>query len=273
MTSDGAQSGDNPHHDGGSVTLRTFSFGGGVQSTAALVLAAQGRIDVRTFLFANVGEDSEDPATLAYIEEHSRPYAEAHGMSLIELRRDDLTLYRRLTEQGRMAIPVRRSKDGKPMSRSCTVDYKKRVIGQWLKDHGATKDQPATVAIGFTTDEEERANTRKGEPYETLVYPLLALGMSRLDCENVIRDAGLPRAPKSACWFCPHTSLRRWRERERLHPEQFEAAAAIEDGLTAKYGPCYLTRFGVPLSEAVSRQGVLFEDDEDADCDTGVCFT
>ncbi|WP_254897837.1 hypothetical protein [Kitasatospora sp. NA04385] len=35
--------------------IRSFSFGGGVQSTAALVLAAQGRIDYRTFLFANVG--------------------------------------------------------------------------------------------------------------------------------------------------------------------------------------------------------------------------
>ena len=30
--------------------LRVFSYGGGVQSTAALVLAAQGKIDFRVFL-------------------------------------------------------------------------------------------------------------------------------------------------------------------------------------------------------------------------------
>src|ERR671910_1536926 len=38
---------------------RVVSYGGGVQSNALLELAAQGRIDYRTFLFANVGDDSE----------------------------------------------------------------------------------------------------------------------------------------------------------------------------------------------------------------------
>ncbi|MEU9019351.1 hypothetical protein [Actinomadura sp. NPDC048394] len=32
--------------------IRAFSYGGGWQSTAALVLAAQGHVDFRTFLFA-----------------------------------------------------------------------------------------------------------------------------------------------------------------------------------------------------------------------------
>lgn len=39
----------------------TCSYGGGVQSTAVLVLAAQRRLSVATFLFANTGDDSEDP--------------------------------------------------------------------------------------------------------------------------------------------------------------------------------------------------------------------
>jgi site-specific DNA-cytosine methylase len=37
--------------------MRVVAYGGGVQSTALLVLAAQERIDFRTFLIANVGED------------------------------------------------------------------------------------------------------------------------------------------------------------------------------------------------------------------------
>lgn len=40
------------------MVLKAFSFDGGVQSTAALVLAAQGKPDYRTFLFCNVGDDS-----------------------------------------------------------------------------------------------------------------------------------------------------------------------------------------------------------------------
>ena len=50
------------------MTLRTVSYGGGVQSTALLVLAAQRQIDYSIFLFANVGDDSENPATLRYLE-------------------------------------------------------------------------------------------------------------------------------------------------------------------------------------------------------------
>src|SRR2546421_4325332 len=67
--------------------LKVFSFGGGVQSTAALVLAAQGIIDYRVFLFCNVGEDSENPETLRYFSEYARPYAQAHGLYLQEIRR------------------------------------------------------------------------------------------------------------------------------------------------------------------------------------------
>ena len=60
-----------------SEPLRVVSWGGGVQSTALLVLAAQGKVDYQRFVFANVGEDSENPDTLRYIAEHSRPYAES----------------------------------------------------------------------------------------------------------------------------------------------------------------------------------------------------
>ena len=60
--------------------LKVFSYGGGVQSTAALVLAAQGRIDYQTFLFCNVGADSENPETLEYVEQVARPFAARHGL-------------------------------------------------------------------------------------------------------------------------------------------------------------------------------------------------
>ncbi len=62
-----------PSSDG--AAKRIVSYGGGVQSTALMVLAARGRIDFRTFVFANVGDDSEHPATLAYIAGHAAPFA------------------------------------------------------------------------------------------------------------------------------------------------------------------------------------------------------
>src|SRR3990167_11022693 len=102
------------------MVLRVFSFGGGVQSTAALVLAVQRKIDYRVFLFANVGEDSENPHTLDYISEYAGPYAQRHGIELIELRKERRdkqpeTVHSRLTKPGSrsIGIPVRMASDRK----------------------------------------------------------------------------------------------------------------------------------------------------------------
>src|ERR1700686_4081372 len=96
--------------------LKAFSFGGGVQSTAALVLASQGKIDYRTFLFCNVGEDSENPETLTYVQEVAMPFARDRGLNLIELqkmRRDGTvdTIYRTITrpDSRSVGIPVHMS--------------------------------------------------------------------------------------------------------------------------------------------------------------------
>src|SRR5215469_5532619 len=121
--------------------MKVFSYGGGVQSTAALVLAAQGGIDYRTFLFCNVGNDSEHPATLTYVHDVAMPYAKAHKLELIELQRtwqvgdragQPVTLYGQLMKSGSrtIGIPVRMS-NGAPGNRSCTIDFKIEVVDRW----------------------------------------------------------------------------------------------------------------------------------------------
>src|SRR6266550_8306464 len=113
------------------TTLKVFSYGGGVQSTAALVLAAQGKIDYRTFIFCDVGADSENPDTIQYVQEVAQPYAQKHGIELITLQkklRDGSvdTIYQRLTRPGSrsIGIPVRMNGNGAPGRRSCTYDFK-----------------------------------------------------------------------------------------------------------------------------------------------------
>src|SRR2546421_7635546 len=124
--------------------IKVFSYGGGVQSTAALVLAATGRIDYRTFLFCNVGEDSEHPDTLRYVRAVAMPYATQKGIELEELHATRFgqpeTLYARLMRPDRsVGIPVRMS-NGAPGNRACTKDFKIMVVARWLRQHGATKD-------------------------------------------------------------------------------------------------------------------------------------
>ncbi len=266
------------------------SYGGGVQSTALLVLAAQRRIDFGVFLFANVGDDSEDPATLAYLNRHAKPYAARHGIELVELhriRRDGSveTLHGRLTREGSRSLPIPvRMSNGAPGTRSCTADFKIRVIGRWLKQHGASADNPATVGIGISLDEIERVNNRRAMPYEQPVYPLLDFepSLRRLDCQRVIAAAGMPVPPKSACWFCPYRRPQTWAETRRDRPALFARACQLEELLNTRRrtlgkDPVWLTRFNRPLADAIpTAQDMLPGFDADADdslCDNGACFT
>lgn len=269
--------------------ISVFSYGGGVQSTASLVLAAQGKIDYKAFLFCNVGNDSEHPATLAYVHDVAIPYAKEHGIELIELQRtwqkgeragQPVSLYSELTNlKSRTAggIPVRLGKDGMPGNRSCTIDFKIKVVDRWLKEHRA-KNEGAQVGIGISLDEFQRM--RKGidpeTPWKELVYPLIDLRMTRQDCINVIEQAGLPVPPKSSCYFCPMHSMPVWQEMRNKEPELFQKACDLEDIMRSRAKglgvDIWFTTKRKPLAMATTElvQGNLFEDDQA--CDSGYCF-
>jgi len=135
--------------------VAAFSFGGGVQSTAALVMARRGQIDFRTFLFANVGDDSEHPDTLDYVRNVAMPYAAEHGLELVELgqhtRRDGTTrtLLQHIQLSAKSVVIPARMDNGAPGKRTCTYDFKILVIGRELKRRGASRTNPARVGWGF----------------------------------------------------------------------------------------------------------------------------
>jgi hypothetical protein len=252
-----------------------FAHGGGVQSTAALVLQAERKIDWFTHVFANVGNDSENPDTLNYLRWVSSLYAKENLIELAEVGRVTRagkreTLYTKLMEptSRSIPIPVRMAEDGAPGTRNCTKTFKLDVIKR-LK--------PEVIAIGFSADEMERVGrVDDGIPR---VYPLIELGVTRADCYQLIAKAGLPQPPKSSCWFCPFTPLGRWSERRRDDPELFERAAALEDTLNERRDRLgkdhvYLSRKGRPLREAITEaQPSLFDAGPSSDtCDDGVCF-
>jgi hypothetical protein len=248
------------------------------------VLAAQGKIPFRTFLFSNVGEDSEHPATLEYVGNVAVPFAKEHGIELVELRRvkrdgTEETLWGRLMREDSRSLPIPvRMSNGAPGARSCTVDFKIRVIAKELKRRGATKDEPALVAIGISTDEIARAKPGidPSEPLKERTYPLLDLGISRDDCKTIIAEAGIPVPPKSACFFCPFHDQDAWRDLRSETPELWEKAVELESTLNRRLDKLgkdhvYLTRFGVPLPRAVSELSGLYDGLDG--CDSGHCMT
>src|SRR5689334_21506125 len=111
--------------------LRVFRFGGGVQSTAVLCLAAQGKIPYDHFVFAHVGADSENPDTLDYIERYTKPFCEAHNLSFVTVQKrvrgikEPVTLVGELRRAKKsVIIPVRMAGSGALGNRNCTTDFK-----------------------------------------------------------------------------------------------------------------------------------------------------
>lgn len=268
------------------MTLRCFSYGGGVQSTAALVLAAQRKIDFPVFLFSNVGDDSEHPDTLRYVEEVAKPYAKEQGIELYELRRtisrgaragQTETIYERITRPGTrsLLIPVYLEGAG-PGQRGCTSDFKIKVVARWQRERGATKTAPAIVGLGISIDEYQRMRTDSGIAWQRLEYPLIDLRMTRADCERTIRAAGLPVPPKSSCYFCPFHSMATWHHLKRVRPDLFDKAVVLERRMNEvaaeRNDAVYLTRKLRPLDQVVGDQLDMFDDVDDA-CESGFCMT
>ena len=249
------------------MSLRAVSYGGGVQSTALLVLAATGEIDFPLFLFSNVGDDSERPATIEYVRTVAQPYAQQHGVELVELQktmRDGRTMtLMQLLEQEATSVPIPMYlQSGAPGNRKCTGRFKIDVIAKELRHRGATKHNPATVALGISLDEFHRARTSNGIDSQILTYPLIDLRLDRTACVTVIERAGLPVPPKSSCFFCPFNSKRAWLQLLREQPELFERSVRLEQMLNDRRremgkDEMYLTDTLRPLDQAITENGQL----------------
>lgn len=266
--------------------LRTFSSGAGVQSIAALVLCARGVLKYPIHLFCNVGDDSEHPETLAYVQDYAQPFAESHGIEWHEIQRikrdgTTETLYGRLIKDGSksLPIPVRGNDTGAPGKRSCTADFKIRIIEKWIKSHGASDTTPAITGIGISYDEWQRMRTSKTK-FQILEYPLVQAKITRDACERIIIDAGLPVPPKSACYFCPFHTVRAWAELRKTRPDLFQKSSELESLINDRRNkdgksPVWFSSRMKPLGSAFPEdyQILLFPHEDEHDCGPFVCDT
>lgn len=249
-----------------------LSFGGGGQTTSMLVLIAGGlwpRPDA--ILMADTG--SERPETYRYLSEHTYPYATAHGLEIVILGppwrtksyAEDLERYCLKYHM----LPA-------TFNRWCTDKFKLAAMRRYrTKVMGATVTAPIESWIGISTDEGHRAKL-SSDPTEIKRYPLIELGMSRMDCEAVIAAVGLPPVPKSGCWFCPFRGRHEYQRLKREEPELFARALHMErNAKPNKHGKArYLPMFGSLESVAMQDEIPGFEEamGAEAECVTGVCL-
>ena len=269
---------------------RIFSFGGGVQSHAVLVMQARGLLPepYDAFVFSNVGGDSENPETLTYLADYTIPFCEKHGIKFMVVQKTrgrgkdktpDTLLAQIHRQQKSIVIPVRMGHNGAPGNRNCTEDYKIEVVDRAVKASGYGR---AIMGIGISTDEIQRV--KHGNWYtdngieKRREYPLIEARMNRNACLALIADAGLPQPPKSSCYFCPFHKRNEWIEMKRDHPDLFWKAVEVErvinqKRLTIARDAAFLHPDLVPLDQAVGNQLLLFSNEEMDQCDTGYCWT
>lgn len=110
----------------------------------------------------------------------------------------------------------------------------------------------AEVWIGFSTDEIHRVNNR-GPWYTRNRYPLLEMGMSRVQCESWLAARGWGSTPKSACIGCPFHGNAMWRQMRDHDPASFADAVEFDGAFRRDPGldgELYLHRSLLPLAVA-----------------------
>lgn len=275
-------------------TIRLFSFGGGVQSHAVMALQALcGLFDYDIFVFANVGNDSENPATLEYIEKYTKPFCATYGLTFVEVQKrnrkgEKQTLMGEIERQRKSIIIPARMSNGAPGNRKCTSEFKIHVVDKYIKTNGYTH---AAVGLGISLDEFTRMRGEEWQNVETSnaikprklgfwrkrEHPLIDLRITRQQCLEIIQYAGLPIPPKSSCFFCPFHKRNEWVDMRRSDPVLFDKAVQVEGLINAVRGNLhkdyvYLHPSCTPLRNAVAAQPRLLGFEEDA-CETGYCMT
>lgn len=266
--------------------IRVFSFGGGVQSVSTIALQALGKLPAAydAYIFANVGADSENPATLRYIKDVAKPFMADHGIAFVEVQKAGPTLRDVIMSDRKSVVVPAFVRDGakvRRLKRNCTDDFKIAVIDKYIASLGVTH---AEVGLGISLDEFRRV--RDTDWHDSFggqrlgfnkrrEYSLIDLRMSRADCKAAIDSAGLPEPPKSSCFYCPFKKVNEWIEFRKEEPELFAQAVEIDRRITEKetsvQGRAFLHRYATPLEDAVANQ-LSIEDYENDNCEDGYCM-
>lgn len=190
---------------------RPISYGGGVNSTALVVMLAlegwHGPI-----VFSDTG--AEWPETMEYLDTF-RAWLEPHNLTLTVL---DGT-WRRGKEQMTLIDYCEHYRVTPfPGARWCTSSWKVAPLHKWCEANG---HDPADMLIGISADEWHRQQDKD--------RPLVDRGIDRDGCARIIVEAGLPVPRKSGCYLCPFQRPAQWQELYRVHPDLFERVARLEE--------------------------------------------
>lgn len=150
------------------------------------------------------------------------------------------------------------------LRRQCTREYKIRPLMQAARLRLGLRPRQRAAGrftveewLGISADEAQRAKPSRISWISTR-WPLLDLGMTRVDCVDWLEQHGHAVPRKSACVFCPFHDDATWAWMKREAPAEFARACAFdaqmrEGRLRGVRGPAYVHRSLRPLAEVEFR--------------------
>ncbi len=266
-----------------------ISLGAGVQSSTMALMAAHGEITPMPECAIFADTQSEPRAVYTWLDwlEAQLPFP-VYRVTAGRLA-DEIAAKRPFGKFRIVNIPAwvvtgKRGERSAPINRSCTRDYKidpiRRKVRELLGIAGkhSPKEPIVTQWIGISKDEASRMKPSR-EAWQSMRWPLIEAGMSRVDCLKWMERRGYPKPPKSSCIFCPYHSNEQWLA---LTPDEFRLAVDIDRRLRAapaheycSKGVLYLHRSCRPLEDVDFRtaakragQGDLFANECEGLCNT-----
>jgi len=214
--------------------LQVLSLGGGVQSSALLLMAIDGKFErPDVVVFSDTG--SEMPSTYATIAELKNKCRDANlefhtvGSHFGEdaLIAGNWKLHEYYLEAGLLPMV------GNPQ---CTFNFKiypvRRKVREILETRppypkGTTQ---VNMWLGITTDERKRSE----HPQDSIIwvknrFPLLEIEFSRQNCKDYItKNHPSLKVSKSGCFMCHYQGAKSWARLRRDYPEKFAFALKLE---------------------------------------------
>jgi hypothetical protein len=247
----------------------TWSYGGGTQSIAILLLIEQGKLPKpATVVMADTGREGSQ--TWEYHYRYVEPIMDSLDIKL-EIAGHELAGHD-LYNGNRILLPAFTEK-GKGMT-FCSSEWKAKVIRSYFRSIGYGTRKPVITWIGISVDEMGRMKP-SGKKWQELYWTLvLDVGITREECRKLILDYGLPEPPKSSCWMCPYRSDSQWLNLKQSYPDDWASAVNLDAKIRKdSYGSLFLHESRVPLGE------VVFGDDTPDHplfgsidgCDSGYC--
>jgi len=205
-----------------------ISYGGGVQSTALIVLAMSEGWDVDEIVHVDL-LDAESPATREYVARFREWLCREYGRDITVIERN---MYRDMLDNpGFTPVPWRIADGSAMLSRQCTRQYKVAPLTRYV--YGRYPGERIGLMLGISVDEYHRMRDSSAARIEH-VYPLVDRRLTRWQCRDIVERAGLAVPSKSSCWFCPYrSSVSQWALVQR-YPDLVGMARELEDRINAE---------------------------------------